>query len=650
MGILRKLGLGALCAALAGAEPRAAEDPKPKAEAGATVTVTAEAAPVAAERSPNPVRVLDAETIRLRAARVLAELLPELAPGQALVYGGPGAVASLYLGGARARDTVVLLDGIRITDASGLSPDFGTLGLAGVERVELLRGPASTLYGADAHGGVVSLCSASSAPDGVSGDGLLAGGSRGQRQGEIRPGFGWGSGWVKVHASAAEEQASIPADRTFRSAGGSLSLGQRFGEGSLATLLYRNQYQGTPLPFTGDYLPPSYAFAPVFDPAREARQRSEQLIGGFRSLLMPDLALVASAGQSLQSRLEPGGDRYRSQRNQAVASLAWNPVAAYTGTWMLDLSAERAAILQDRVQARHAAVATEQALAWGDGWRAVASLRLQQDRLDYRLESAAALPERSRQQAVWKAGLNWKRGRWRLYGSFGTSWNSPDLYALVHNLAGGFGDLDDEKSHALQFGADWASGPWQLRLEASRTWYDRIVNFVWLPGFDYRYENGTQLRTQAFEAALARSAAAGRLELFARCQEARNESVGGSAQLRSGGALGRPFFTGGVRGEGRRGPWRGAFAWTFVGSSYQYFDQPGGVDGLRSHLNDLRLEAGRGWGGGWELSLRGEHLLQRRWTREDWLAGRIQGRNDAYLVPVFPLAAPTVSMVLRTRF
>lgn len=650
MGIPRKLGLGALCAALAGAEPPAPEPPKPRAEAGATVTVTAEAAPVAAERSPNPVRVLDAEAIRLRAARVLAELLPDLAPGQSLVYGGPGAVASLYLGGARARDTVVLLDGIRITDASGLSPDFGTLGMAGVERVELLRGPSSTLHGADAHGGVLSLCSASSAPDGFSGDGLLAGGGRGQRQGEVRPGFGWGSGWVKLHASAAEEQSSIAADRPFRSASGALSFGQRFGEGSLASLLYRNHHQGTPLPFTGDYLPPSYAFAPVFDPARESRLRSEQVIASLRSPLAPALLLEASAGQSLQARQEPGEDHYRSQRNQAVASLVWNPSGAYSGTWMLDLSTERAAILEDRVQARHAAVATEQALSWGEAWRAVASLRLQQDRLDYRLDGAGVLPERSRQQAVWKAGLNWRRGRWRLYGSFGTSWNSPDLYALVHNLAGGFGDLDDEKSHTLQIGADWATGPWQLRLEASRTWYDRIVNFTWLPGFAYKYENGTQLRTQAFEATLARGGGAGRLELFARFQEARNESVAGAAQLSSGGALGRPFFTGGVRGEGRTGPWRGALAWVFVGSSYQYFDQPGGVAGLHSHVNGLSLEAGRRWGAGWELSLRGQHLLQRGWTREDWLAGRLQGRNDAYLVPVFPLAGPTFSMVLRTRF
>lgn len=651
MGITRKFGLGVLCATLAGAEPTEEQArPKPKAEAGATVTVTAEANPVDAAQTPNPVRVLDAEAIRARAPRVLADLLTDLAPGQVLPYGGPGAATSLYLGGTRARDTVVLLDGIRITDASGLSPDFGTLGLAGVERAELLRGPASTLYGADAHGGVVALCSASSAPQGFSGDALLAVGNRSLGQAEVRPAFGWSSGWAKLHASASTEAASITTDHPFRSAGAAFSIGQRFGEGSLATLLYRNHTQGTPLPFTGDYLPPIYAFTPVFDPSRESRLRSEQLIGSFRTLLSPSLHLEASAGQSLQARTEPKSDHYRSQRNQGVATLTWSPAAAYTATWKLDLSEERAGLLEDRAESRHLALATEQAFAWSDAFRAVASLRLQRDRLDYRPSAGSALPERTRQQAVWKAGLNWRRGGWRLYGSFGTSWNSPDLFALVHNLAHGHGDLADEKSHALQVGADWERGPWQLRLEASRTWYDQVVNFLWLPGYDYKYENGTQLRTQALEAALARKEGGLRLELYARLQEARNESAPGEVQLLSGGALGRPFFTAGLRGGGRRGKWTGAFDWVYVGSSYQYFDQPGGVAGLHSHVNDLRLEVGRSFGSAWEWTLRGQHLLQRAWTREDWLAGRIQGRNDAYLVPVFPLAGPTISMVLRTRF
>ncbi len=651
MGIIRNLFLGALCAALVAADRKDEEKkPKPKAEAGATVTVTAEATPVEATRTPNPVRMLDAEAIQARAPRVLAELLPELAPGQALHYGGAGSLASLYLGAARARDTVVLLDGIRITDASSLSPNFGTLGMAGVERAELLRGPASTLYGAEAHGGVVALSSASSAPAGFSGDALLASGNRGVIQGELRPALGWGSGWAKLHASAAAEEASIAADQPFRSAASALSLGQRFGAGTLATLLYRNHYQGTPLPFTGDYLPPSYAFTPVFDPARASTLRSEQLIGSVRSLLSPALLLEASAGLCLVARVEPGFARYRSQRNQGVLALIWSPAAAYTGTWKIDLSAERAGLLDDRAEARHLALASEQTLSWNEAWRAVASLRLQKDRLEYRLGNGPALPERARQRLVWKAGLNWRRDGWRLYGSYGTAWNTPDLFALVHNLAGGYGDLADENSHALQLGADFQRGPWQLRLEAARTWYDQVVNFTWLPGYAYKYENATHLRTQAFEAALAHQRPGSRLEVFARLQEARNEAVPQELQLASGGALGRPFFTGGIRGDGRSGPWRGSFDWVFVGSSYQYFDQPGGVAGLHSHLNDLRLEVGRKLGAAWELALKGEHLLQRSWSREDWLAGRIQGRNDAYLVPVFPLPGRTVSLVLRARF
>ncbi len=311
---------------------------KPPAEAGATVTVTAESAPVEVAKTPNPVRILDADRLRTVQARTLGELLPELAPGQALLYGGPGSLGSLYLGGARAKDVAVLLDGIRISDAAGISPNFGTIALAGVERAELLRGPASTLYGADAHGGVIALSSAASAPDGLSGSMALAAGNRGGKQGQAAPSFGWGTGWARLSLGTREEEASIPADKAFRSAGGALSLGQQVGPDGLATLVYRNHYQATPLPFDAAYPPPFYAYTPVFDPRRESALRDEQLILGWRQLLGAGWMLEASAGHSLQQRLEPspyGAERYQGRRNQGVATLTWAPIAAYQASLRL---------------------------------------------------------------------------------------------------------------------------------------------------------------------------------------------------------------------------------------------------------------------------------------------------------------------------
>ena len=221
----------------AGAPLWATEDqaPKSKAEASATVTVTAEASPVEVRKTPNPVKVIDAEAIRRSGAKNLAELLQQVLPGQVLSYGGPGTVGSLYLGGARAQDVVVLLDGIRITDASNLNPDFSTFSLEGIERVEILEGPASTRYGSDTHGGVVALYSAGPVKAGFSGQALLGAGNRGTDFGQVAPAYSWGSGWARLDLRARRQDQSTETTHPFREDGGALSVGQQVGESGLAS-------------------------------------------------------------------------------------------------------------------------------------------------------------------------------------------------------------------------------------------------------------------------------------------------------------------------------------------------------------------------------------------------------------------------------
>jgi vitamin B12 transporter len=83
----------------------------------------------------------------------------QLAPGGVILgNGGPGAVSSFFLRGVSSTQTLLLVDGIRINDANTSAGSFlGGADLAGMGRLEIVRGPQSTLYGGAAIGGVVAL-------------------------------------------------------------------------------------------------------------------------------------------------------------------------------------------------------------------------------------------------------------------------------------------------------------------------------------------------------------------------------------------------------------------------------------------------------------------------------------------------------------
>lgn len=632
------------------------ERPKPRAAAAATVTVSAESSPVDLAKTPNPVKVLDAAAIRRSGALTLGDLLAQVFPGQIQAYGGPGTTASLYLGGTRARDVVVLLDGIRITDAAGLNPDFGTFGLEGIERVEILSGPASARYGSDTHGGVVALYSAGPSRQGLSGEAQVGLGNRGVRQGQLSPAFGWGSGWARLDLRGAREEQGTETANPFRSTGAALNLGQQVGSGGVATLTYRNHFQGTPIPYDGGYPPPDYEFTRIYSPGRESTLRNEQLIGSYRQGFSEALLAECSLGQSLQDRVEPGfgsaPDRYHSQRDQGVGTLTWTPSAALRLSGMLDANDEVSTTPEgDRAEGRHLALGLEGAFDLAGSIRLVGSVRNQKDRIAYRFSDGSAVPERSSSAFVGKVGINWMAGSGaRVYASYGTSYNTPDLFSLTHNLSNGFGDLGNEKSNTLQAGAAVERGPWSAKLEGSRTRYSSVVFFVPLPGFNYRYDNGADLRVQGVEGSLAFQQKGWMVQAFARSQEARNLSQPEERQLTTGGAIGRPFFTGGLRGSAAIGDWDLFARWSWVGSSYQYFDDLGGVSGAHTHFNDLAAGTILRLGGGLGLEVRGEHLLQPRWTRADWISGKRFRENDAYLIPTFPAPGPTVTVALRYRY
>jgi vitamin B12 transporter len=120
------------------------------------IVVTANLLPTPAEEVGSSVTVIGREEIERRGETAVLDLLRTVPGLEVNQSGGPGSFASVFLRGANSNQTLVLVDGVRVTNTSG-GYDFSALRADDVERIEILRGPQSTLYGSEAIGGVVSI-------------------------------------------------------------------------------------------------------------------------------------------------------------------------------------------------------------------------------------------------------------------------------------------------------------------------------------------------------------------------------------------------------------------------------------------------------------------------------------------------------------
>ncbi len=121
------------------------------------VVVVASREPLAKDQVTADVVVIDAQRIRESSADSVEDLLRREAGVQISRNGGPGQSAGVLIRGASSASTLVLIDGVRVGSATLGLVAFNSISLAQIERIEVLRGPGSSLYGADAVGGVVRI-------------------------------------------------------------------------------------------------------------------------------------------------------------------------------------------------------------------------------------------------------------------------------------------------------------------------------------------------------------------------------------------------------------------------------------------------------------------------------------------------------------
>lgn len=105
------------------------------------------------------ISVVTAEAIKQKQLKTVVDILRELPGISVAQQGGPGKLTYVTMRGANSNHTLVILDGVEMNDPSSPNNafDFSSLNAKEIDRIEVVRGPQSTLYGSDAVAGVVNI-------------------------------------------------------------------------------------------------------------------------------------------------------------------------------------------------------------------------------------------------------------------------------------------------------------------------------------------------------------------------------------------------------------------------------------------------------------------------------------------------------------
>src|SRR5690554_2692272 len=204
---------------------------------GVVVTASREAEPI--EDTPTAVTVFTREDIdRLQPSSVV-ELLRQV-PGVHLSQnGGRGSTTGLHIRGTVTAQSLVLIDGQRVADAASGAAALHALSPEQIERIEVLRGPRSVIYGADAIGGVIQIFTRRGEGEGLNPRLRLAYGSH--NTWERSAGISGGDGTTRFSLNLSSEDtdgisrttATTPPDNdkdAYRNNSMSASLSHRFSE------------------------------------------------------------------------------------------------------------------------------------------------------------------------------------------------------------------------------------------------------------------------------------------------------------------------------------------------------------------------------------------------------------------------------------
>ncbi|MEW6321061.1 MAG: TonB-dependent receptor [Acidobacteriota bacterium] len=211
-------------------------------------------------RTPDSVSVIAGAELAARQIGTLGEALAGVPGFSVARSGGPGTLTSLFPRGGESDFTLVLVDGVRANSFGG-GLDLSQVPLADVDRVEVVRGPQSALYGSDAIGGVVQIVTRTGGPPSLAG--AVEAGGRGTRRvsgsttGSLGP-VRWNAGGDHLaddgYTGRAPASGEPVTNDDARRASASATVGWRHARGTdlAASFAYVETDRGAPGPYGSD--------------------------------------------------------------------------------------------------------------------------------------------------------------------------------------------------------------------------------------------------------------------------------------------------------------------------------------------------------------------------------------------------------------
>lgn len=479
------------------------------------IVVSESRLPIPANAITAAVTVLSGEELRQRGLSLVLDALREVPSAAVVQPGSYGAVTSLFVRGGESDYVKVLVDGVAVNEPGG-SFDFSSLTLDDVERIEIVRGPASVTYGSDAVTGVVrivtrqgrgpahgsasveagtfgsflgradasgmagrvawSLGGSSSTTAGIydfnndfrnsTGTGRLAWRPDGRSDVSLTARYGWNT----FHFPT--DGAGVPSDSNQFSRGRSLALGLDGGRqlsalvelrGAAALARSRSFFDDTP---DGAWDTAGFAYAST----REAESTRWNLDG--RAIVRPNTRSMISVGAQFERQLVNAAASYTSNFGGGTSTEDDPPFDASRN--------DVAAYLEARAEPVTGLIVTTGG------------------RLDH--------DEAFGDYATWRAGLRVTLPRgFALRGAAGTGFKAPTFAENFANSPFEVGnrDLDPERSRSWEVGLehDVAQG----RLHTTLTWYDQrfrnLIQYVASSPGEPTYENLGAALARGIEAA-----------------------------------------------------------------------------------------------------------------------------------------------------